>query len=90
MDVMMPVKSGLQAAREIRQMGKEDSGIIPIIALTADVSEETQNRCFEAGMNAFLEKPVDSDMLFTTLAREFEREELDSAGRLQGMDDSGK
>ena len=75
MDIMMPVKNGLQAAREIRAMQTEDAKTIPIIALTADVQEETEERCMEAGMTDFLAKPIEPERLLGTLAKEFERVE---------------
>ena len=73
MDVRMPIKDGFTAAREIRQTGQEDANDIPIIALTADVLEDTENKCFEAGMNAFLKKPVDQDQLFHLLAEKIDK-----------------
>ena len=72
MDIRMPVKNGLEAAREIRQMGVEDSDSICIIGLTADVQESTQEECTAAGMNTFLCKPVETTHLFATLAKWFE------------------
>ena len=72
MDVRMPVKDGFTAAREIRQSGLEDADSIPIIALTADVLEDTKSKCFDAGMNAFLKKPADQDRLFHMLVKEFD------------------
>jgi CheY-like chemotaxis protein len=39
----------------------------PIIALTADVFEEDRARCLAAGMTAHLGKPVEPDLLFSTL-----------------------
>ena len=56
----MPVLDGFAATREIRIL--EESRIIqgklPIIALTADVSEENKTKCRTAGMDSFLGKPV--------------------------------
>ena len=56
----MPGLDGFAATREIRML--ENSRIIqgklPIIALTADVSEENETRCRTAGMDSFLGKPV--------------------------------
>lgn len=54
MDCRMPIKDGLTASREIRQ--ERDS--IPIIALTANATDEDRKLCLEAGMNDFLTKPV--------------------------------
>jgi signal transduction histidine kinase/CheY-like chemotaxis protein len=57
MDVQMPIVDGLHATREIRQISKE-SRPITIYALTANVLQEDQQRCFDAGMDYFLRKPV--------------------------------
>lgn len=54
MDVQMPVMSGTEAARIIRQ---DQNSKIPIVALTAHVMEKDRNECLDAGMNAFLSKP---------------------------------
>ncbi len=75
MDVRMPVKSGIVAAKEIRQTDLEDARSISIIGLTADLQDSTAEECLSAGMNAFLSKPVDTSRLFALLAQEFERQE---------------
>ena len=72
MDLMMPVKDGLSATAEIRSSGTADAKTIPIIALTADVQAETEDKCFDAGMNTCLTKPIDSERLFQTLAQQIE------------------
>lgn len=58
MDCKMPVMNGYEATREIRAMGREYAGI-PIIALTATISEESRQDCFDSGMNDVLQKPVE-------------------------------
>lgn len=58
MDVNMPVMNGLEATLEIRN-GAAPMRDIPIIALTADEDGTTHRQCVEAGMNAFVSKPVD-------------------------------
>ena len=73
MDIMMPGKNGIEAARDIRRLGVEDALTVPIIALTADASEDTDEKCLRAGMNAALKKPVENEILFYTLAKEFEK-----------------
>ena len=67
MDMRMPVMDGLQATEAIRAMGREDSGDIPIIALTANAFDEDVQRSMQAGLNAHLSKPVETDALFATL-----------------------
>ncbi len=55
MDVQMPVMGGLEASQMIRQEISKD---LPIIALTAAVMEDDQQKAKLAGMNAFLAKPI--------------------------------
>ncbi len=69
MDMRMAVMDGLTAAREIRKLNRPDAKTIPIIALTANAFEEDVKECLQAGMNAHLSKPVDIDLLKTTLGK---------------------
>jgi len=65
MDLQMPVMDGYEATIAIRNgEAGENKKSIPIIALTADVMETTKSRVIEIGMNKYLSKPVDKDMLF--------------------------
>ena len=56
MDVQMPVMDGLEATREIRQYN-DHGKVIPIIAMTASIMQEEQQKCLESGMNDVLAKP---------------------------------
>ncbi len=63
MDIRMPVMSGVDATRLIRGM-PGDKSAVPIIALTADVMEESKVVYADAGMNGVVAKPVEvSDLL---------------------------
>lgn len=68
MDVRMPVMDGLTAARLIRSSKHEDSARIPIIAMTANAFSEDIKQTQESGMNAHLSKPIDVDVLYTTIS----------------------
>jgi CheY-like chemotaxis protein len=60
MDVQMPVMNGIEAVQAIRHREKEqESGHVPILALTAHASREDVDICLTAGMDAYLAKPVD-------------------------------
>ena len=59
MDLQMPEVDGYEATRLIRQSGAPQGDKIPIIAMTANVFKEDVDRCFEAGMNNHLGKPLD-------------------------------
>ncbi|WP_051552022.1 hybrid sensor histidine kinase/response regulator [Nocardioides sp. URHA0020] len=66
MDCQMPVMDGFDATRAIRAMGGPP-GEVPIIAMTASATAEERERCREAGMDDFLPKPVDAELLASTL-----------------------
>ncbi len=71
MDSQLPDMDGVDAARTIRRIEAEDSGMgrTPIIALTGASRAEDRERCFEAGMDDFLVKPAQGADLFATLTR---------------------
>ena len=76
MDVRMPEMDGLEATAAIRALEREDAKRIPIVALTANAFDEDVQRSMQAGMNAHLSKPVESDRLMRTLGElVFESEE---------------
>jgi len=68
MDCEMPVTNGYQATEKIRQWERETGKThLPIIALTANAFEDNRQRCYAAGMDDFLSKPVNMNLLMTTL-----------------------
>jgi len=67
MDCHMPSMDGFQATRRIRALRDRDS--LPVIALTASVTESDRNRCLDAGMNDTIAKPVRLSALANALAR---------------------
>jgi len=58
MDHMMPGMDGIEAADKIRSIGSEYARRIPIIALTANAIQGTENVFFEHGFQAFISKPI--------------------------------
>lgn len=67
MDMQMPNMNGLEATVAIRRMPLPEAHSIPILALTANAFQEDVQRCINAGMNAYLSKPVDVNKLMTAL-----------------------
>ncbi|MCL1904343.1 MAG: ATP-binding protein [Oscillospiraceae bacterium] len=58
MDIQMPIMDGYEATRQIRALDAPRAKDIPIIAMTANVFREDVQKCFEAGMNEHLGKPL--------------------------------
>jgi CheY-like chemotaxis protein len=67
MDIRMPVMNGIEAARAIRAMDRPDAKTVPIIAMTANAFDDDVRMCLDAGMNAHVAKPVDPNMLYSTI-----------------------
>jgi len=58
---MMPEMDGYEATRLLRQT--EGGAEMRVIALTADATSEARQRCFDAGMDGFLVKPLRMEAL---------------------------
>lgn len=67
MDIRMPGMDGYEATCAIRKMEREDAKQIPIIAMTANAFSEDVQEAMNAGMNAHVAKPIDLDILWSTL-----------------------
>ena len=67
MDCQMPVMDGYQATRKIREIDAYQH--VPIIALTADAQDGSQDKSFNAGMNGHMTKPIELDILYSTLSQ---------------------
>jgi hypothetical protein len=73
MDMQMPNLDGLEATRQLREM----PGLlgIPILAMTANAFAEDRARCLEVGMNDFLVKPFDPNVLYSAVLKWLEANE---------------
>ncbi len=67
MDIHMPIMDGFTATRKIRQ--QSCFATLPVIALTAGVTEEERGQCLDAGMNDFISKPINASLLLSTLVQ---------------------
>ncbi len=65
MDINMPVMNGLEATKRLRQMGFT----LPVIAMTANVGDRDRRAALDAGMDAFVEKPVRVEKLFSEIVK---------------------
>jgi len=68
MDVQMPDMDGLEATRTIRRKEQTTGGHLPIVAMTAGAFKEDRERCLNAGMDAYLAKPIRPTALYNTIA----------------------
>ncbi|GAB4515910.1 MAG: hypothetical protein Tsb0020_34560 [Haliangiales bacterium] len=67
MDLHMPEMDGYEATRHIRELA---NGVaVPIVAVTANATPHVRERCFAAGMDEFLSKPVRVEQLLASLSR---------------------
>ncbi|KQR71599.1 ATP-binding protein [Rhizobium sp. Leaf341] len=66
MDMQMPRMDGIEATRRIRS-AEEDGRAVPIVAMTANASDDDCRLCHEAGMSAFQSKPVTMRQLRTVI-----------------------
>jgi len=79
MDIQMPEMDGIEATLTIRA-GENDSGAhLPIVALTAGALTEERDKCVAAGMDAFLSKPIKSDLLVPLLHRFLDKTRIDDS-----------
>jgi CheY-like chemotaxis protein len=67
MDLQMPEMDGLTAAVELRKMAGYET--VPILALTANFSDEVREQCRAHGMQAYLSKPVEAGELLAAVSR---------------------
>jgi len=67
MDVNMPVMGGVEATEHIRRQSRFDT--LPVIALTAGVTQQERENCLACGMNDFVTKPINPQELIAVLCR---------------------
>ena len=67
MDVQMPDVDGLEATRRIRALPVAHAGV-PVIAVTASAMQGDDQRCFDAGMNDYVTKPIDRARLLSKVS----------------------
>jgi PAS domain S-box-containing protein len=69
MDCQMPLVDGYEATRRIRENERELGGRVPIVALTANTTNEDRERAFLSGMDDFVSKPITLEVLDRLLER---------------------
>ena len=73
MDVEMPEMDGLEATRLIRTAERASHRRTPIIAMTAHAVSGFQDACLQAGMDAYISKPIDPQTLYRIVETAAER-----------------
>ncbi|HXB11009.1 MAG TPA: ATP-binding protein, partial [Bacteroidia bacterium] len=68
MDIQMPEMDGFEAAIQIRNRLPAPECNVPIIAMTAHVMSGEEEKCMSAGMNGYISKPFDPEVLYSKIA----------------------
>ena len=69
MDVQMPILGGFEATAEIRTLSGGHPGEISIVAMTANAMDGDRQACLEAGMDAYISKPISATELYRIVDR---------------------
>jgi PAS domain S-box-containing protein len=72
MDISMPVMDGYEATTYIRKELPKPICDVPIIAMTAHAFNKNAEQCFEVGMNDFISKPINPNILYAKLSKVIE------------------
>ncbi|MBQ3558592.1 MAG: response regulator [Agathobacter sp.] len=67
MDIQMPIMDGYEATKKIRDLDNRILANVPIVAMTANAFGEERKKAFACGMNGYVTKPIEIDVLFETL-----------------------
>lgn len=67
MDMQMPLMNGIDATKKIRTCNHEQANTIPILAMTANAYKEDIDSCLAAGMNGHLAKPIEPEVLYSSI-----------------------
>jgi len=76
MDLYMPDMDGFAAAKAIRALADKEKSQVPIIALTASVSEEVKMKVEKSGINDYLSKPFSPQVLFEKIEQLLQKKNL--------------
>jgi CheY-like chemotaxis protein len=67
MDIQMPIMDGYEATKMIRDLDNRILANVPIVAMTANAFGEERKKAFACGMNGYVTKPIEINVLFETL-----------------------
>ncbi|MGY6559880.1 MAG: response regulator [Nitritalea sp.] len=69
MDINMPIMDGISCTQEIRKLGKPEKSQIPIVAITGNYKNYTLDDFKAAGLDDYIQKPLDYDLLLATVKK---------------------
>ena len=69
MDVHMPEMDGFEATRSIREAQQRSGSRVPILAMTACAMAGDRERCLDAGMDGYIDKPINGPKLIGAVER---------------------
>ncbi|PRY87422.1 response regulator [Mongoliibacter ruber] len=69
MDINMPVMDGIECTKAIRQLENKEKASIPIVAITGNYKNYTLDDFKKAGLNDYVQKPLDYDLLLATVKK---------------------
>ena len=69
LDIQMPVMNGYETAEHIRKKFSHPKNNIPILAMTANVMKEEIEKCYTCGMNGYISKPFETEMLLNEIVK---------------------
>ena len=84
MDIQMPRLNGFEATRAIREKERDRGGHTPIVAMTAHAFKEDEQRCLDAGMDAYISKPIDFKKTLQVIGEVLKRWNANSKCTLSG------
>ncbi len=80
MDVQMPEMDGMEATKKIRQLADKTKASVPVIALTANSTDEGNQKYLEAGMNDYLAKPYEEGNLIKVILKNLHQNSITGLG----------
>ena len=90
MDISLPGIDGVEAARRIRNLDRPDRGELPIVAMSAHVFRNEIAHVLDAGMDAFVGKPVSPERLAEALAQVVLRRERGGIAPVEPAPEAGR